>query len=147
MLSTPKIAPVGSPAALRRSGNAWKARYRYDDPSTSSSVFSKGTYERQDSEVFRHRLAGGERRRRSLASVPHYVRIRRGHLLLDSPRKGFQQMSRRFLATVLLAVVLPAWSQLPPKLEPLHDMPLLPPLVAFEHLLMPAKHCVLSKSR
>src|SRR6266852_7038349 len=96
MLSMPQIAPVGSPAALRRSGNAWKARYRYDDPSTSSSVFSKGTYERQDSEVFRHRLAGGERGRRSLASVPHYVRTLRGYLsnhecaavLIDSPENG-----------------------------------------------------------
>ena len=32
-------------------------------------------------------------------------------------------MSRRFLAAVLLAVVLPAWSQQPPKLEPLPEIP------------------------
>jgi hypothetical protein len=40
-------------------------------------------------------------------------------------------MSRRFLAAVLLAVVLPAWSQQPPKLEPLPEIPP-PPGVASE---------------
>jgi len=39
-------------------GSAWKARYRYDDPSTSSSVFSKGTIRK--------------------SPAPHYVRIRHG---------------------------------------------------------------------
>src|SRR5581483_5791413 len=34
------MAPVGSPEAFLRSGSAWKARYRYDDPSTSTSVLS-----------------------------------------------------------------------------------------------------------
>src|SRR6267143_450288 len=95
MLSTPWIAPVGSPAALRRSGNAWKARYRYDDPSTSSSVFSKGTYERQDSEIFRHRLAGGERGGRGLASVPHYVRIRRGYRANGRHPSGSERVRQR----------------------------------------------------
>src|SRR5262245_14682737 len=32
------MAPVASPAFVRRSGSAWKARYRYDEASTSSSV-------------------------------------------------------------------------------------------------------------
>ena len=41
-------------------------------------------------------------------------------------------MSRRFLATVLLAVVLPAWSQQPPKLEPLPEIPPPPPGVSSE---------------
>ena len=41
-------------------------------------------------------------------------------------------MSRRFLAAVLLAVVLPAWSQQPPKLEPLPEIPPPPPGVASE---------------
>src|SRR2546422_725702 len=87
--------PMTSSAALRRSGNAWKARYRYDDPSTSSSVFSKGTYERQDSEIFRQRLAGGERRGRGLASVPHYVRIRRGHRANGRDPSGGERVRQR----------------------------------------------------
>jgi len=41
-------------------------------------------------------------------------------------------MSRRFLAGVLLAVVLPAWSQQPPKLEPLPEIPPPPPGVTSE---------------
>ena len=41
-------------------------------------------------------------------------------------------MSRQFLAAVLLAVVLPAWSQQPPKLEPLPEIPPPPPGVASE---------------
>jgi len=41
-------------------------------------------------------------------------------------------MSRRFLATVLLAVVLPAWSQQPPKLKPLPEIPPPPPGVSSE---------------
>ena len=40
-------------------------------------------------------------------------------------------MSLRFLAAVLLAVVLPAWAQQPPKLEPLPEIPP-PPGVASE---------------
>jgi len=36
-------------------------------------------------------------------------------------------MSRRFLAAVLLAIALPAWSQQPPKLEPLPELPPPPP--------------------
>jgi hypothetical protein len=34
MLSTPNTAPVGSPRELLNGGSAWKARYRYDEPST-----------------------------------------------------------------------------------------------------------------
>src|SRR3954468_14033499 len=34
MFSTPNTAPVGSPRELLKGGNAWKARYRYDEPST-----------------------------------------------------------------------------------------------------------------
>jgi hypothetical protein len=41
-------------------------------------------------------------------------------------------MSLRFLAAVLLAVVLPAWAQQPPKLEPLPEIPPPPPGVASE---------------
>src|SRR6267378_2342992 len=41
-------------------------------------------------------------------------------------------MSRRFLAAVLLAVVLPALSQQPPKLEPLPEIPPPPPGVSSE---------------
>jgi hypothetical protein len=41
-------------------------------------------------------------------------------------------MSPRFLAAVLLAVVLPAWAQQPPKLEPLPEIPPPPPGVASE---------------
>jgi hypothetical protein len=41
-------------------------------------------------------------------------------------------MSRRFLAAVLVAVVLPAWSQQPPKLEPLPEIPPPPPGVSSE---------------
>ena len=41
-------------------------------------------------------------------------------------------MSRRFLAVVLLAVVLPALSQQPPKLEPLPEIPPPPPGVSSE---------------
>ena len=37
MLSTPSTAPVGSPFELVSGGSAWKARYRYDEPSTSTS--------------------------------------------------------------------------------------------------------------
>jgi len=36
----PRTAPVGSPLPVRRSGIAWKARYRKLEPSTSRSVFS-----------------------------------------------------------------------------------------------------------
>ena len=39
-------------------------------------------------------------------------------------------MSRRFLAAVLLAIALPAWSQQPPKLEPLPELPPPPPGVS-----------------
>src|SRR6476620_709432 len=35
--STPRSAPVGSPLDVRRSGSAWNARYRYDEPSTRMS--------------------------------------------------------------------------------------------------------------
>src|ERR1700691_3806106 len=38
MLSTPSTAPVGSPAALVSGGIAWKARYRYEEPSTRTRV-------------------------------------------------------------------------------------------------------------
>ena len=41
-------------------------------------------------------------------------------------------MSRRFLAAVLLAIALPAWSQQPPKLEPLPELPPPPPGVSSE---------------
>src|SRR5260221_5936939 len=41
-------------------------------------------------------------------------------------------MSRRFLAAVLLAVILPAWSQQRPKLEPLPEIPPPPPGVSSE---------------
>jgi len=41
-------------------------------------------------------------------------------------------MSLRFLAAVLLAVVLPAQAQQPPKLEPLPEIPPPPPGVASE---------------
>ena len=41
-------------------------------------------------------------------------------------------MSLRFLAAVLLAVVLSAWAQQPPKLEPLPEIPPPPPGVASE---------------
>src|SRR5271154_5458948 len=34
---TPRIAPVGSPRDVRRSGSAWNARYEYDEPSTRTS--------------------------------------------------------------------------------------------------------------
>src|SRR6202163_1939378 len=37
METTPRIAPVGSPREVRRSGRAWNARYRYDDPSTNTN--------------------------------------------------------------------------------------------------------------
>src|SRR5258706_1636506 len=37
MATTPRIAPVGSPRDVRRSGRAWNARYRYDEPSTRTS--------------------------------------------------------------------------------------------------------------
>src|SRR6266536_5147970 len=37
MAPTPRIAPVGSPREVRRSGSAWKARYRYDEPSTRTN--------------------------------------------------------------------------------------------------------------
>src|SRR6478736_3197544 len=36
--STPRSAPVGSPLDVRRSGSAWNARYKYDEPSTRTSV-------------------------------------------------------------------------------------------------------------
>src|SRR6476646_5099720 len=35
--STPRSAPVGSPFDERRSGRAWNARYKYDEPSTRTS--------------------------------------------------------------------------------------------------------------
>src|SRR5271156_6976982 len=38
MLSTPSTAPVGSPRELDNGGNAWKARYKYDEPSTRSNL-------------------------------------------------------------------------------------------------------------
>ena len=41
-------------------------------------------------------------------------------------------MSRRFLAAVLLAIALPAWSQQPPELEPLPELPPPPPGVSSE---------------
>jgi len=41
-------------------------------------------------------------------------------------------MSRRFIAAVFLAIALPAWSQQPPKLEPLPEIPPPPPGVASE---------------
>jgi hypothetical protein len=34
MFSTPSTAPVGSPREVVSGGSAWKARYRYDEPST-----------------------------------------------------------------------------------------------------------------
>src|SRR5688500_7094103 len=37
MLMTPSTAPVGSPFAVDSGGSAWKARYRYDEPSTRTS--------------------------------------------------------------------------------------------------------------
>src|SRR5258708_38512136 len=37
MATTPRIAPVGSPREVRRSGRAWNARYRYDEPSTRTN--------------------------------------------------------------------------------------------------------------
>ena len=40
MFSTPYTAPVGSPREFDSGGSAWKARYRYDDPSTRYSVWS-----------------------------------------------------------------------------------------------------------
>jgi len=40
MLMTPNRAPVGKPSAVERSGRAWKARNRYDEPSTSSNGLS-----------------------------------------------------------------------------------------------------------
>ena len=49
-------------------------------------------------------------------------------------------MSRRFLAAVLLAVVLPAWSQQPPKLEPLPEIPPPPPGVESDQPGEPAVH-------
>ena len=33
MLTTPNTAPVGSPFELLSGGNAWNARYRYEEPS------------------------------------------------------------------------------------------------------------------
>ena len=47
-------------------------------------------------------------------------------------------MSRRFLAAVLLAIALPAWSQQPPKLEPLPELPPPPPGVSSEQPGEPA---------
>jgi hypothetical protein len=38
MLSTPNTAPVGSPFELLSGGSAWKARYKYDEPSTKISL-------------------------------------------------------------------------------------------------------------
>ena len=38
MLTTPRIAPVGSPSELVNDGIAWKARKRYDEPSTRTMV-------------------------------------------------------------------------------------------------------------
>src|SRR5689334_16947282 len=37
MLTTPSTAFVGSPAFVDNGGIAWKARYRYDEPSTRTS--------------------------------------------------------------------------------------------------------------
>ena len=37
MAITPWIAPVGKPFELVNDGRAWNARYRYDEPSTSTS--------------------------------------------------------------------------------------------------------------
>ena len=37
MLITPSTAPVGSPRELLSGGSAWKARYRYEEPSTRTS--------------------------------------------------------------------------------------------------------------
>jgi hypothetical protein len=34
MFSTPFTAPVGKPLELVSGGRAWKARYRYEEPST-----------------------------------------------------------------------------------------------------------------
>ena len=45
MLSTPSTAPVGSPCELVSGGSAWKARYRYEEPSTRSN-FARGHEER-----------------------------------------------------------------------------------------------------
>ena len=42
--STPRSAPVGSPFEVRRSGSAWNARYRYDEPSTRTSVGMRQTH-------------------------------------------------------------------------------------------------------
>src|SRR5690606_9369920 len=38
MLSTPKTAPVGSPFEFDSGGSAWKARYKYEDASTRTSL-------------------------------------------------------------------------------------------------------------
>jgi hypothetical protein len=40
MLTTPSTAFVGSPAFVDNGGIAWKARYRYDEPSTRTSGLS-----------------------------------------------------------------------------------------------------------
>jgi hypothetical protein len=37
MLTTPSTAFVGSPLFVDNGGIAWKARYRYDEPSTRTS--------------------------------------------------------------------------------------------------------------
>src|SRR6186713_2249536 len=38
MLTTPYIAPVGSPARLVSGGSAWNARNRYEEPSIRTSL-------------------------------------------------------------------------------------------------------------
>jgi len=43
MLSTPSTAPVGSPVELVSGGRAWNARYRYDEPSTSTRAGRSAT--------------------------------------------------------------------------------------------------------
>src|ERR1700722_10791682 len=64
MLSTPSTAPVGSPAALVSGGMAWKARYRYEEPSTRTRVgLDIGGYygikSWQDSKLYRARSTTG----------------------------------------------------------------------------------------
>ena len=57
MLSTPSTAPVGSPLEFASGGSAWKARYRYEEPSTSTSTGASPT---------RATSAGRRSRRREL---------------------------------------------------------------------------------
>src|SRR5690349_13195151 len=66
MLRTPNTAPVGSPRELVKGGSAWKARYRYDDPSTSTRsgrVFITSAWPRPVSSFLRARRASAPRPR------------------------------------------------------------------------------------